>query len=111
MSSDTPTELYPIMVVEDRYQGVYSGGKWWSVACANEPLEGMFRVQWLMENGPGADDVTCAVFWSRRPPWIAAGKNPDAAIAALVAQLNAATDTWTPPAWKDDPRAAGLRSE
>ncbi|WP_176484756.1 hypothetical protein [Sphingomonas ginsenosidimutans] len=34
MSSRASTELYPIMVVEDRYQGVYSGGRWWAVARA-----------------------------------------------------------------------------
>ncbi|HEX8484434.1 hypothetical protein [Sphingomonas sp.] len=102
MSSDPPINLYPIMVVEDRYQGVYSGGCWWAVACADELLENKMRGQWLMENGPGSDDVTCGVFWSRPPPWIAAGQSPDDAVASLVAKAHG-TDESKPPAWADDP--------
>ena len=108
MSSYTPVDLHPIMVVQDRYQGVYSGGGWWAVARADDLLDGMTRIQWLMENGPGGDDVTCAVLWNRRPPWVAAAQTPDEAVAALVAQPEATTDSWTPPTWAEDPRAAGF---
>lgn len=107
MSSDPPIALHPIMIVEDRYQGVYSGGKWWAVAQGDEKFEGCSRIEWLMENGPGADDVTCAVFWGMKPPWIASGPTAEAALANLAADPDASTDDWTAPTFDDDPRSAG----
>lgn len=96
MSSGGPTDLYPIVVVEDRYQGVYSQGRWWAVANADMPLEGATRIAWLMENGPSRDDVTAAVFWGHAPPWIGVGVTADTAIARLTEQAGADGDDWSP---------------
>jgi hypothetical protein len=104
MSSDVPPELYPIMVVEDRYQGVYSRGRWWAVARADAPLDGTTRITWLMENGPSGDDVTASVFWRYAPLWIAADATADAAIAKLMTQTDADRDDWSPPPLEADPR-------
>jgi len=96
--------LHPVFVAEDRYQGIYSRGRWWAVAQADEPLEGMTRIAWLMDTGPGGDDVTAAVFWQHAPPWIASGPSPDAAVASLIAQPGAGSDDWSPPPIEVDPR-------
>ena len=111
MSSDLPDTLHPVILVEDRYQGVYSGGRWWAVARGDEAFEGRSRLDWLVAEGPGADDVTCAVFWGMKPPWIESGPTPDAAIAKLVANPDAATDDWTAPTFEDDPRSGGWLNE
>jgi hypothetical protein len=104
MSSNVPPDLYPIMFVEDRYQGVYSQGRWWAVAKADAPLDGATRIAWLMEDGPSSDDVTAGVFWGYAPPWIAAGATADAAIAKLMTQTDADSDDWSPPPLEADPR-------
>jgi hypothetical protein len=104
MSSDPPASLYPVLVVQDRYQGIYSRGRWWAVAHGDEPFEGTTRIAWLMDTGPCGDDVTAAVFWQYAPPWIAVGPTPDAAVAKLVARPEAASDDWSPPPIEADPR-------
>ncbi len=104
MSSEVPPDLYPIAVIEDRYQGVYSSGRWWAVAQSDMLLEGMTRIAWLVEYGPGSDDVTASVFWGYAPPWIAAGNTPDVAVANLIEQVGADSDEWSPPPIEADPR-------
>lgn len=72
--------LYPIAVIEDRYGGTYSGGAWLAVANADENLPGI-----LSGDGPHGGDGEAMVFWSAPPWWIAAGSDPNAAVAALKA--------------------------
>ena len=106
MSSDPPISLSTVMVVQDRYGGGYGRGRWWAVARGDDLFEGMTRIAWLLEHGPGSDDVTCSIFWGNPPPWIAVGDDPDAAISKLCRQEGAGTDDWAPPRWEDDPRSA-----
>lgn len=45
--------IYPIIIVKDRYQGCYSGGKW---------------VAWNLESTPKCsqgNDIDCRFFWNR----------------------------------------------
>ena len=93
MSSDEPN-LYPIVVVEDRYGGCYSHGRWFAIAEADKPLEGISRVNWVMENGAGSNDVTCGIFWADPPPWVAVGNTPDEAVASLRAKPDAQMNGW-----------------
>lgn len=104
MSSAVSPDLYPIAVIEDRYQGIYSKGRWWAVAQCDCLLAGMSRLAWLQDYGPGSDDVTASVFWRLAPPWIAAGNTPDAAVANLKGQEGADSDEWSPPPIEADPR-------
>ncbi len=83
MSSEIPNALYPVIVVQDRYQGVYSGGKWLAIAVADTVECGLPRASWVLKFGPGAGDVEAAMFWVSAPDWIAAGTTPDAALNAL----------------------------
>lgn len=79
--TDIPVDLYPVIVVQDRYSGVYSGGKWWAVARADE------RLQEVIWNFPAFDgDTECHNFWLDPPDWIAVGKTPDEAVQALIAK-------------------------
>lgn len=94
--SSSAIDLYPIVVVEDRYGGVYAGGAWWAVAAADTPLDGQLRVTWLMNNGPNSDDVCAATFWGQAPSWIASGATPDAAVAKVSAQACRTDDDWSP---------------
>lgn len=84
MSSTVPPDLYPIIVVQDRYQGVYSGGAWLAIAQADRPLNGTTRVVWVMVDGPGGGDVRASDFWSDAPSWIAGVNSADDAIARLI---------------------------
>ncbi|WP_202900645.1 hypothetical protein [Sphingomonas phyllosphaerae] len=84
MSSTVPPELYPIIVVQDRYQGVYSGGAWLAIAQADRSLNGTTRVAWVMVDGPGGGDVWASDFWSDAPSWIASANSADDAIARLI---------------------------
>ena len=75
--------LYPVMVVQDRYQGVYSGGRWLAVANADERQGLLSRGGWILENGPSGNDMDAAGFWSDAYRWIASGETPDEAIGKL----------------------------
>lgn len=86
MSSAVPPDLYPIIVVQDRYQGGYSGGAWSAIAQADRPLAGTTRIAWLMDEGPGGGDVSASDFWRDPPSWIATGDTADRAIARLMLQ-------------------------
>ena len=67
--------LYPITIVQARYQGVYEGGQW--LAFNQHP-----------ENIPHdafADDVTCATWWrSGDAAMVGIGRTPDAAVGHLL---------------------------
>lgn len=84
--------LYPIAIIEDRYDGSYSGGSW--LAIANSDMDETFvyegnfvmttRVLLMLQDGPHGDDPTVRAFWDSPPRWIAAGKTPDAALRNLL---------------------------
>lgn len=84
-----PIGFWPTAVIEDRYGGAYSKGRWLAIACADEyvPVQGMgddvSRVQWCLEEGPYASDIEAMEFWANPPKWIAAGRSPDLAVIAL----------------------------
>lgn len=82
------TELYPVAIVQDRYGGVYSGGQWLAIAEADKVYSKLPRTQFVMTNGPSADDVMCLQFWSNKPDWIAVGNTPDEAYNSLVQRDN-----------------------
>lgn len=87
---DPLVELYPVVILQDRYSGAYSGGAWLAIAEASEIYEGMTRAAYCLSDdvpGPSADDSGTLEFWSDAPPdWIAPGNTPDEALAALLAK-------------------------
>jgi hypothetical protein len=74
---------YPIAVIEDRYGGIYSGGKWLAISCADHLESGAYRIVRCLENGPHGEDGDAMEFWSQAPLWIASGATPDEAIRKL----------------------------
>jgi len=78
--------LYPIVLVQDRYSGAYSGGAWLALAEGDRSYEEASRIGWIMSHGPSGNDLEAAAFWQAHPAWIATGKTPDEAIARLRAQ-------------------------
>jgi hypothetical protein len=83
---------HPIIIVEDRYGGVYSDGKWIAVAkgtesCRDERWQD--NVDAIFEDAL-ADDVTASNFWCevRENPdkffWIVVGNTPDNARQNLL---------------------------
>ena len=95
--------IYPIMLIEDRYNGAYSGGKWLAAANANG---GVFKPNWdidreykhradfLVEGPPSGGDSDAIEFWDHIYPkhkyatlqWLAVGDRPDEAIENLKEQ-------------------------
>lgn len=103
-SSETPPliigcdRLFPIVVVMDRYNGLYSGGLWFAVAMADTPYNALdpdpTRVSFCIEEGPNGTDEEATAFWGNPPPWIAIGESPTAAMENLCA---ASRSRLTPP--------------
>ncbi|RYD63217.1 MAG: hypothetical protein EOP83_12735 [Verrucomicrobiaceae bacterium] len=97
--SVTKRELlaYPMALIEDRYSGTYSGGRWLAIAKADQfdPdwAEYSARVNAMMMDGPASDDSGAMNFWDNPPEWIAAGETPEAAIEALIDRLSSAINS------------------
>ena len=89
---------WPIVIVEDRYGGTYSGGGWLAIAGADELAGADLRVgvnragYVLGDEGPHGEDLEAMEFWANPPEWIAVGDTPDKALAALKAKLEKADD-------------------
>ena len=86
-----PDSLYPVVIIEDRYQGSYSHGAWLAIANADLPHSGQPRLVWILENGPSGDDLDAAEFWAYPPGWIAVGSTPDTAALAIMHEGAAST--------------------
>lgn len=84
-------QTYPIMLVQDRYRGTYSGGDWIAIAEADKPCglvqdAATSRCGYLVSHsGAIGDDVSAMAFWADPPDWIAVGATPEDAIANLRA--------------------------
>ena len=72
------TMYYPITVVHDRYDGIYSGGKW--IAWNLEPYE--------IREESQADDTVCMFFWHNCKEPYGRGDTPEEAIEDLITQLD-----------------------
>jgi len=80
-------DVYPVMIVQDRYSGVYSGGQWLAVANASAPAGGMSRMAFVMTHdgdGPGSDDGSAMAYWEEPDEWIATGDDPNEALQNLL---------------------------
>jgi len=60
--------------------------KWLAICRAGENEDGISRIGWLLEFGPGGDDIEASDFWSSPPSRIAVGSTPDQAVANLIAR-------------------------
>ena len=86
MKLPSDIQHYPVVIVQDRYNGVYSGGQWLAISNANLPEEPAdSRATFCLEYGPHADDVTAHHFWLRKPSWVEVGNTPQEALDKLYA--------------------------
>ena len=79
--------MYPIIIVEDRYSGVYSRGNWIAVAEFNKKADNnstRLDIILLEANGGNGDSD---FFWrnpkSPPPHWVAVGNTPNEALENL----------------------------
>lgn len=77
-------DLYPVVVLQDRYGGVYSGGDW--IAIAEGDLGRRFTE---VLDGAHGEDCDAMEFWESPPEFVAVGDTPDAAVANLHAKIPA----------------------
>jgi predicted transcriptional regulator len=82
-------DTYPIIVLQDRYGGTYSGGAWLAVSVADRLENGLYRVIRCLEGGPSGDDLEAQDFWGSPPEWIEAADTPDHAVARLRDKVTA----------------------
>ena len=68
---------YPITIVQDRYNGVYSGGKW--LALKQYATDIPYELD--------SDDTTCIDFWFRTKQIIGKGNTPNEALKDLINKL------------------------
>jgi hypothetical protein len=81
----TNADHYPVAVIEDRYGGAYSGGRWLAISQATHLENGSYRIVRCLENGPHGDDSDAMAFWADPPKWIACGATPGEAMDNLRA--------------------------
>lgn len=67
--------VYPLIIVEDKYNGAYSGGKWLAFSCYPQEIS----------NDIFGEDVECASFWSTHTmaSYIGRGANINEAVLNL----------------------------
>ena len=84
---------YPIAIIEDRYTGAYSGGRWLAIGWADVAHgHHATRVSAMLAEGPSGSDTEAMEFWDNPPNWIAAGSTPDVAEAVLRARMSGNDD-------------------
>ena len=75
---------WPILLLEDRYMGTYSGGKW--IAIANGDQDGRFA---MVLRGAHDSDPDCVDFWADHWDlwWLAVGATPNEAMGNLIKKV------------------------
>ena len=84
---EDPVKYYPIAIIQDRYGGIYSGGRWLAIANSNLPVGNMSRVDFVLCDdgvGPSGCDDEAMEYWKAPDDWIAAGGTPDEAMKNLL---------------------------
>jgi hypothetical protein len=78
--------MWPVRIYQDRYGGSYSGGAWVAVDMARKEMEIS-----EIETGILGGDTQAMQFWLAvaDADWIAVGRTPDIALAALEAKQSA----------------------
>lgn len=72
-------DCYPVVIYEDRYGGVYSGGEW--IAVCSGCREGRNLLE--MDGGPYDGDFEAGEWGADIPEWAAVGNTPNEALHNL----------------------------
>lgn len=70
--------IYPITLIQDRYNGTYSGAKW--LAFNEDTNE--------IDPSVSGDDESCMKFWETYSGVVGKGDDPDSAIKSLELELS-----------------------
>ena len=90
MSERPPISLYPIMVIQSRYGGIYEGGAWFAVA-------GTHNLSTDIMDYLEGDDCDAIDFWAKEHDFpIATGQTPNEAVSNLVIRENAKNQNSVP---------------
>ena len=80
--NDTEYSLYPIIIRESRYGGIYEGGRWFAIA----------RCDRIPEDAVG-DDVHASHFWNSPDAFlIGVGETPNDALDDLYGRYGRTSD-------------------
>jgi len=84
MNSDTQYSLYPIIIRESRYGGLYEGGRWFATArCAETPEQAI------------GNDAEAMSFWNSPDAFlIGVGDTPNDALANLYKRYGLPLADW-----------------
>lgn len=103
---DTELNQWPVAIIEDRYSGAYSGGRWIAIAhadCLDGPTTSddiaLTRINFIVGEeggmpGPFDGDSDAMLFWTDPPDWVAVGDTPDQALMNLRNGVKAAGGFW-----------------
>ena len=78
--NDTRTWLsrqYPVSIICDRFDGIYSGGKWVAFPLRFEDIP----------TDVNSNDLNCIVFWDNYDEPYGIGDSPDAAFTDLMTKM------------------------
>jgi len=79
---EIPFKLYPIHIIQDRYNGIYSKGDWLAISRYHEYRDSD------IENDPLSDDCSARNFWlGPVPKWIGVGNTPNEALENLLSKM------------------------
>lgn len=78
MRFDAPTGMFPIVIFQSRYGGVYEGGLWFAVEQCDNPTETLL--------GAHGDDEECVEWFTEHDHAVGVGATPNEAYIMLLAK-------------------------
>ena len=78
MKFDAPATMFPVIIVQARYGGVYEGGAWFAISNAEDPTEQLLEAL--------GDDEQCCAWFQENEHRIGVGDTPDEAYIMLLAK-------------------------
>lgn len=82
------SDVYPVVILQDRYSGAYSGGAWIAIYDWDAPVgDGLRTRLGVVYDGAHGDDITAANWADSKPDWVAVGNTPDEALRNLEAKV------------------------
>lgn len=78
-----------LLLIQDRYGGIYSGGTWLGVIDADLRHGNISRGAFVVDAGPSDGDQEAEAFWEAPPDWIVAGQSPKHVFDLIAERLAA----------------------
>jgi len=78
MRFDAPIGMFPIIIFQSRYGGVYEGGLWFAIEQCDDPTETLL--------GAYGDDDECVAWFTENDHAVGVGATPNEAYTMLLAK-------------------------